>query len=148
MSRKHIILVQRTSWREYLSYWVKETRKKRNNTHSRGQDSRFEVWLIKLIRLKFAHVKFDNCLIKNKHYSCDSNIWKVLLLNTWYHVSTIEINTFCNHLLDITNISSRRNFSFCFQVTMEEWLITTLEECFSHFLLLYFLLLTLVSGRS
>ena len=63
-------------------------------------------------------------------------------------MSIIEINAYCNHLLDITNISSRRNFFFCFQVTMEEWLITTLEECFSHSLLLYFLLFTLVSGRS
>ena len=56
----------------------------------------------------------------------------------------IEINAYCNHLLDRTKISSRINFLF----TMEEWLITTLEECFSHSLLLYFLIFTLVSGRS
>ena len=63
-------------------------------------------------------------------------------------MSNIEVNAYCNHLLDITNISSRRNFLFCFHVTMEEWLITTLEECFSHSLLLYLLIFTLVSGRS
>ena len=63
-------------------------------------------------------------------------------------MSIIEINAYCNHLPDITSISFRRNFLFWFQVTMEEWLITTLEEFFSHSLLLYFLLFTLVSGRS
>jgi hypothetical protein len=48
---------------------------------------------------------------------------KVLYLVACEH---IEINAYCNHT---TNISSRRNFLSWFQVTMEECLITTLEEC-------------------
>ena len=135
MLRNHIILVQRTCWREYLLSWVKETYKKRNNTPSWGQDSKFQVWLIKLIRLKFAHVKFDNCLITSKHYSCDRNLWKVLYFVACEH---IKINAYYKHLPDITNISSRRNFLLCLQVTMEEWLITTLEKCCSHYCISYF----------
>jgi hypothetical protein len=42
---------------------------------------------------------------------------KVLYLVACEH---IEMNAYCKHLPDITNISSRRNFLFCLQVTMEE----------------------------
>ena len=68
--------------------------KENHHTHSWGQDSRFQVWLIKLIRFKVALDTFDNYLIKSKHYSWGSRFWKVLYLvacenieiNAYYHI--------------------------------------------------------------